>query len=271
MKLLGFALAFLAAVAIGILVKVGKFPTLRTVHAAASAPTTVLFHEELGYGAEPGNGQSFISRRGLHAQRKDGARVSRDEQFTNTGKPYGTIRRIELPGGIEAQVEDSLRIVTAVKSASLAGRHLEQRFTAASDCGQRAGAIVQSALESRSGEQLVRGMRAVEFQSNDGFANTRTWRSPDAACFEVMRISLFKNHTGEATSWARIQPDAITLGDPEDSLFRVPDEYERVTFSEFYKRSVTAFGDKVDPSALKHLAGIDQHYEKIKFAGSLQN
>jgi hypothetical protein len=265
------ALVFAVSLAVESLIQKASHP-LR-VHAAAPialVPATVYFHETVAQGWGDHISGAFVSRRGIYALRSDGAYVQQQDSYNREGKLFNSTRTLELPGGIQAEVEDLTKVLTVVQSDALAQAHLNRRFTVESDCAGRAGGNGYGAPQQHTTDTNVLGIKALGFRIDNPSMVDETWRSPEAGCLEVKRTVYFKNPSGQITDSSIIDADEVVRGEPARELFSVPDSYERVNFSERYRRAVALTRDELDPATLARLAAVDLQYVQIAYKGRLQ-
>jgi hypothetical protein len=233
-------------------------------------PVTIRYRETGGTGAKPYAGNFYVSRVVTVALRSDGGFVERSEVF-NSGKQRIAIhRRLELPGGIEAEVDDHLSAVTALKHPDFERRNLSNRRTLASGCAARAGGAAAVEYQRAATPKTLLGLAANGFVDERPRMKIESWRAPDAGCFDLERTVYFKDAAGQVTDWVDLAAEEVIPGEPAPDLFRVPASYGRVPVSERYLLEVARAGAAPDPHDLARLRRMDSEWEKVQYPGPIE-
>lgn len=259
------ALALLiAAIAVGALAKFqwGSLLSVKAVKAQSSQvqasstkSMTLNFKEVGGSGEVIGSGNPRLLRRGTIAVTEDGSWVEKSTIYGKEGQVVSSFREIELSDGTRIRVDDITKVVVAVRHPSFAGSYLQRASNWGSGCEERAGS---------QGETLP------PYRSEKAGMVMTSWREKSANCEDIKRVIQFKNHAGKITDWNERSTELLTLGSPEQSLFAVPDSYERVSFVEKYNREVMRFGVPPNAKEVAALSQIDEKTKEIRYLGSIR-
>lgn len=272
-----FLLTFALAIAFGALLKVVVLDLMRSsVVSAQSTATnisggTFMFHESAGKGSVVGQGDDArLMRRGKFATRTDGSIVEQFDVFNKEGAVLHSLREIDLANGLHIEVDDLTRTVTAVKRANFAQRRRAQQWLPESGCTQRADGSASKVPATILGHENIAGQNTTALRTETPTATMLSWRGSGTGCEDLRRVMFFKNHDGVITDWSEKVVETYVPGQPDQTLYSVPDEYERITYTQKYHREVNRFGVKPVPSELASLEKLDEQTKNIRYTGSMR-
>lgn len=130
------------------------------------------------------------------------------------------------------------------------------------------------------GEDSILGYRAYHYlgpayQEEHGSEETHYWYSPDLNCFMIQAVAYKRDRTGKTTVKFERKMGRIKLGEPDEDLFAVPDDYREVTPSEFEKTLLYGMVQEregyegvrrfaIPPGTQRYFATLDENYELVR-------
>ncbi|MCS6951931.1 MAG: hypothetical protein RMK57_00730 [Bryobacterales bacterium] len=165
-------------------------------------------------------------------------------------------RVIGFPNGDHVEVNDLLKLVVAVKTR-LALPSEFPTLTAASSCRTDLAGYPAAPNEVLSGTEVVSGYKTSVFRRETARARFTNWRAPDLGCVELRRLTEFKDRDGVISDTSDLRAVRIVRGEPDTQLFHVDAAYERVSFSERYRRECQHWRQPIDASVLARLSRDD--------------
>ncbi len=206
---------------------------------------------------------AIVSGERTEATRRDGSTASVTREYDEKGRLLASRRRVDLAGGITADISDLSGTVTELKVPNGDEARTLARFLPQSDCALRVGAYDNRARPVK-GESIL-GYETVVFESTGPGFRTRSLVAPQLDCAELVRLDELLNPKGFPSDKVRIEVTKVQLGDPEAALFDIPAAYARVSFSESFRRDLIAAKLPVPSDYEQRFRKEDQLYERLKF------
>ena len=109
--------------------------------------------------------------------------------------------------------------------------------------------------ERPSREEMVMGVRALVFESESKLGSQllklTQWVAPELRCAEVRSVAEKLNQNREVIARTEKIPVAIRMGEPDASLFRIPDEYVELAPSEMQGKTHQIRYNREAPAGLR--------------------
>jgi len=196
-----------------------------------TVPATVFFKETLTAPGKP----ELLSTERTYAVREDGSVVRIDKQYTNAGFQYLTHWEMELADGTRAEGDEQTKTMTALKLAPGSLGSALDRWDPATNCTVQVNQVNRTARPTA--HERIAGIETVRIVSSDSAtARITVWRAPGLNCLELRRLAEFKDPDGSVRDASDLVATEIRFGAPDNALFRVPDSYENISYSERFKR-----------------------------------
>lgn len=226
-------------------------------------PMQIRYEEMLssGIGAKP-----MLSTQRLLSISADGSVSTINYQYTNDGRMYFTHRRLELSGGVSADIMDTLRSVTAYKAKE---PEIEDKKRALYQWRpEDRCAIAYDGLRKRA--ESVRtehflGYEVLVFEKSDPSTRWSNWVAPALGCLELRQFVEFADDKGEFTQTSDLRAIEISLDPPPQQVFAIPTGYDHLTPSETLKRESEFRGTPVSKDELQRLQKFDEQYRQGRY------
>ncbi len=207
-------------------------------------------------------GGSVLLAETVVAIRGDGSSVTSTAWIGDSGKMVNDGRRLELSDGTSAQISDDIRTVTALKIPDAQAARVLNRYDPRSKCAVRIGEDDPPASPVQ--ERKVLGFDAVGYVLRSGEPRISVWMAPALGCFEVFREEESLDEAERAVEKTETEAVKIVLGEPEQNLFQIPLSYQRVSFSEHFKRGLEKEHSPIPPDFRSRFGVEDRMYEQFK-------
>ena len=226
-------------------------------------PMQVRYREMLssGVGAKP-----MLSTERLLSIAADGSVSTKNDQYTNDGKMYFKHRRLELSGGISADINDTLRSVTAYKAAEPGiedKKRALQLWRPEDRCAISYDRLRKRAEPVRT-ERLL-GYEVFVFEKSDPSSRSSFWVAPALDCLELRQFVEYADDKGEFTQTSDLRATEISLDPPPQQVFAIPAGYDHLTPSETLKRESEFRGTPVSKDELQRLQKFDEQYRQSRY------
>lgn len=231
----------------------------RLASAPAQIPRTIYLKTTL----IGGTGFVIVSGEKTEATRSDGSMASVTKEYDGKGKLLASRRRLDLVGGITADISDPSGTVTEVKTPNADEAWTLSRFLQESDCALRVGGYDNRPRILR--RESILGYETVIFESTGPGSKTTSWVAPKLGCTELARVDELLNPTGFPSDKVKVEATKVQLEDPDTALFDIPATYARVSFSEKFRRDLTAAKLPAPSDYKQRFQKEDQLYERLKF------
>lgn len=185
------------------------------------------------------------------------------KEYDGKGRLLSTRRRVDLAGGITADISDESAAVTELKAPNADEARTLARFLPQSDCTLRVGGYDNRPRVLR--RESILGYDSMVFETTGQGSKTTTWVAPKLNCAELVRVDELLNPTGFPSDKVKVEATKVQLGDPDGALFDIPSTYARVSFSEKFRRDLTAAKMPVPSDYKQRFQKEDQLYERLKF------
>src|SRR5947209_4353442 len=242
-----------AACAVLVFVLAESFTAKHVAHAQTSFSPFTLRQETRMFDAK--NDGLLIDIKTV-ARRSDGARVEIGHIFGTRGLQAGdNARKIALPDGEVLTAYDHLRAATRWDSAEARKRQRDMLFNIPGGC--------VGSKEQSIGKETIMGHETVAVVWPGPIEPRVTqWRALDLNC-EALRARIEdKQPDGTYKVHNEISTVSLVPGEPDPTLFSVPQDYKDLKPSEIMHNEIVKLGGNSNPDLEKQAQQSDAQYDK---------
>lgn len=209
-------------------------------------------------------GNTSVSQKYTFAQRSDGAFMEqREEMFRAV---HTQSREVYFTDGLKAQIEDHVR---AISTCYLGDTEKHMLWFGRPDPSV---GCVKSYLDGATQNQNATlndrsffGIGTTKIVQEGPSRRLTVWRAPSLSCQVLMRIAEFRdNGKAEYSNPSVLVVDRVDNGEPNTSLFDLPQTYDDVAPSELVARSLAVNGQSMSQLQRDMYSKVDARYYKQK-------